>query len=465
MVFFENKLNLSIFNNKILSGRDQLYFIKIPSILLSALPILLVSGPFLSDLAVVVIDFIFLTLCIKKKNFNLFSNKYFFFFLVFWIYLLFNSIYINFTLDAVRISFFFLRFPIFIFAAYFLLFVNSKFIFKYFFLSLLVIFSILIIDGFYQYFNSVNLFGMPISSTLRVSSLFGNELILGSFISRLMPLLFAISFINLKINKLFKYLLFTIFVFSEVLVFISGERSSFFFINLSGLFIIMFSSDLKKIRLFLLITSLSLIVLLSYFYPTAKNRIIDLSIKQMNIEQLLITTKKTQERPTAKDLGEKIEAENLLKDHINVIYFTPQHTAHYISAFRMFLDHKWFGVGIKNFQYLCDLEKYKFNELSCGTHPHNFYIQLLAELGIIGFSFGLFFISYFIYLILKNLIYSYSNKKKLFNDFQVCLLSGILITIWPLAPSGNIFNNWLNIIFFLYIPFYLWSKSNKKKLN
>ena len=450
MVFFENKLNLSIFYNKILSGREQLYFIKIPSILLSVLPILLVSGPFFSDLAVVVIDFIFLTLCIKKKNFKLFSNKYFFFFLVFWIYLLFNSIYINLTLDALRISFFFLRFPIFIFAAYFLLCVNSKFIFKYFFLSLLVIFSILIIDGFYQYFNKVNLFGMPISGTLRVSSLFGNELILGSFISRLLPLLFAISLINLKIKKLFKYVLFTIFVFSEILVFISGERSSFFFINLSALFIIMFSGDLKKIRLFLLITSLSLIVLMSYFYPTAKNRIIDLSIKQMNTEQSVVTTKKID----AMDM-------DLLKDHTNVIYFTPQHTAHYISAFRMFLDHKWFGVGIKNFRYLCDLEKYKFNELSCGTHPHNLYIQLLAELGIIGFSFGLFLISYFIYLISKNLIHSYLNKKKLFNDFQICLLSGILITIWPLAPSGNIFNNWLNIIYFLYIPFYLWSKSNK----
>ena len=117
------------------------------------------------------------------------------------------------------------------------------------------------------------------------------------------------------------------------------------------------------------------------------------------------------------------------------------------------------------FSILCNLEKYEFNKLSCSSHPHHFYIQLLAELGIIGFSFGIFFISYFTYLISKNLKLSFLGKKKLFNDFQICLLSGILITIWPLAPSGNIFNNWLNIIYFIYIPFYLWSKEGNNKLN
>ena len=463
MDLFKNKRNLSVFDKKILSGRDQLYFINIPSILISALPIILVSGPFLSDLAIIVIDFIFLMLCIKKKKFNLFSNKYFLFFLVFWIYILFNSIFINLTLDSLRISFFFIRFPIFICAAYFLLCVNSKFIFKYFFLSLLVIFSILIIDGFYQYFNRVNLFGMPISETLRISSLFGDELILGSFIARLLPLFFAITLIHSKKNNLFKYLIFIIFVSAECLVFISGERTSFFFINLSALFVIMFSSDLKKIRLYLLITSISLILMISYFNPTAKKRIVDLTIKQMNIEQLTLTAedKKTQEPTTAEDFNIK----DLLKDHTNIIFFTKQHTSHYISAFRMFLDHKWFGVGIKNFRNLCNLEKYEFNKLSCSSHPHHFYIQLLAELGIIGFSFGIFFISYFTYLISKNLKLSFLGKKKLFNDFQICLLSGILITIWPLAPSGNIFNNWLNIIYFIYIPFYLWSKEGNNKLN
>ena len=43
------------------------------------------------------------------------------------------------------------------------------------------------------------------------------------------------------------------------------------------------------------------------------------------------------------------------------------------------------------------------------------------------------------------------EKKFLFNDFQICLFSAILITIWPFAPSGN----FLTIGSLLYIIFLL----------
>ena len=50
----------------------------------------------------------------------------------------------------------------------------------------------------------------------------------------------------------------------------------------------------------------------------------------------------------------------------------------------MFLDNKILGVGVKNFRNFCNVEKYKVDR-SCTTHPHNTYIQILAETGIIGF--------------------------------------------------------------------------------
>ena len=33
-----------------------------------------------------------------------------------------------------------------------------------------------------------------------------------------------------------------------------------------------------------------------------------------------------------------------------------------------------------------------------------------------------------------------------FNDFEICVLSGILIYLWPIIPTGNVFNNWINIM-------------------
>ena len=63
----------------------------------------------------------------------------------------------------------------------------------------------------------------------------------------------------------------------------------------------------------------------------------------------------------------------------------------------MFLDNKIIGIGIRNFRNFCSNEKFKIDEKSCATHPHNTYIQLLAETGILGFLFALFFLIYFLY--------------------------------------------------------------------
>ena len=46
------------------------------------------------------------------------------------------------------------------------------------------------------------------------------------------------------------------------------------------------------------------------------------------------------------------------------------------------------------------------------------------------------------------------------------LLSAIFINIWPLIPSGNFFNNWLSMLYFYPIGFYLYFKSvNEKKIS
>ena len=51
----------------------------------------------------------------------------------------------------------------------------------------------------------------------------------------------------------------------------------------------------------------------------------------------------------------------------------------------MFLDNKIFGQGPKSYRYLCKDDRFKINKWSCSTHPHNYYAQLLAETGLIGF--------------------------------------------------------------------------------
>ena len=59
--------------------------------------------------------------------------------------------------------------------------------------------------------------------------------------------------------------------------------------------------------------------------------------------------------------------------------FSMEHTNHYLSAYKMFLDHKISGIGPRMFRANCHLEEYKITFESCTTHPHNIYVQILQR--------------------------------------------------------------------------------------
>ncbi len=418
------------------SDKEKYIFYYFPAVLFSLIPFFLITGPFLPDLSISLISIIFLLYCYKKKNFLFFKNKYFYFFLIFWLYLIFNSLINNFNLDSLKISFFYFRYGVFVVAvtAYMQ---NDEKIIKYFFYCIFICFTVLIFDGYYQYFFQKNILGW--GTHTRLSSFFGDEKILGSYICRLWPIFFGLAILFFKKKDKLFLLLILIFVLSETLIFLTGERVAFFYINLSAIFVIIFSQKLLYLRLITLISSLAFIVLISYLNPIAKQRMIDTTIKQMNITNIV---------------------EN--KNTETVYIFSKQHTHHYITAYRIFLDNKIFGVGVKNFRNFCDREKYAVSYLSCSSHPHNTYLQILSEIGIIGF---LFLIVAFFYFSKNVIIHLFLKikKKYLFTDFEICILSGLLIYLWPFAPSGNFFNNWLSIIMSLYLPFFIWSAAKKVK--
>ena len=155
----------------------------------------------------------------------------------------------------------------------------------------------------------------------------------------------------------------------------------------------------------------------------------------------------------------KYEAEGL-------IIFTPTHDSHIRTAFKMFKDKPILGHGPKMFRIKCSDKKYSTGIKSCNTHPHNFYVQLLAETGILGFSFLFAAFSYVIFCFIKQLksIY-YKEKRRYLSDYQVCLLAGILISVWPFSPNGNFFTNWLAIVYSLPIGFYLHTIFNNREYN
>jgi O-antigen ligase len=196
--------------------------------------------------------------------------------------------------------------------------------------------------------------------------------------------------------------------------------------------------DFKLIRFISLTLSIILIFLITIYDDTAKKRMWDSTINQIGINSKKI---------------------NL---------FSIVHESHYLSAYKMFLDKKFLGIGVRNFRNFCSQPEYfGAHERSCSTHPHNTYIQILAETGLIGFAFIILILFYFIFKCVLHFKGAIFQKKYYFNDFEICLLAAILITIWPFVPSGNFFNNWISIIYYFPVGFLLWSlkKSDQKRKN
>ena len=313
---------------------------------------------------------------------------------------------------------------------------NNDQILKKLYYIFLIIFTVLIVDGFIQFFYGQNIFGYLLSAGPRVSSLFNDELILGSYLSRFFPIFFALLvFLNKKINKVQYIFSCSIFILAEVLIYLSGERIAFFYMNLAAVFTLIAIKNFKKLRLGILLTSLALIFIISLTFPNTKQRVFNQTFDQMG----------------------------LFSEKPNMI-FSHQHNDLYKTAINIAKDNLYFGVGVKNFRHECGLDKYKISEFSCSTHPHNTYIQLLAELGSIGFFFGLTLLMFIFVIILKHFL-CLIRGKYYFTDFQICLISAILVSLWPIAPTGNLFNNWLNIIYYFPVGILLWSLDQKPKFN
>ena len=399
-------------------------------IIASIIPFL-IWGPFFPDLIVSISALFFLYFVFKNKSFFYFFNKPLIFFFIFCIWCVSISIFVaEDTMLSFESSLFYFRIGVFSCFIWYLI-DKDKSILTYFYYALILCFSALVVDGYFQYFTGENLLGFKSS---RISSLFADEWIMGSYLSRLFPLLFALFIVKQK-QKFEIYFIGLLFILIDVLIFMSGERAAFFFLNLSTIFIIILIKEYQKFRLVTFVIAIICVFILILNSSNMSNRMF---------------------KSAAEDMG-------IFKSSEDKIIFSPAHDSLVRTAYNMFEDKPILGHGPKMFRVICKDEKYAVGVSPCMTHPHNFYVQLLAETGIIGFLFLFSALSYVLYAALRQFKSVIFNGKRSLTDYQVCLLAGMLITVWPFAPNGNFFNNWLMITYSLPVGFYLQSIYSKKR--
>ncbi len=105
-------------------------------------------------------------------------------------------------------------------------------------------------------------------------------------------------------------------------------------------------------------------------------------------------------------------------------------------------ENKIFGSGLKSFRINCEYGK----NTTCQTHPHNYFIEIMLDTGLIGLS--------LIYLIF---IFAFFNFLKFYNgniNLQTRLISMPYFLIFffeffPLRSSGSFFTTTNSILIFL----------------
>ena len=404
-------------------------------ILFLLIPISLISGPFIPDFFLVIIVINFIVLICFKDEYKIINNKVLFLFLLFYFTVAVVSIF-SLNISSIQSSLFYFRFGLFALAASILI-EEKKNSLNYILYLLLFVYLALFFDSIYQFKFNENIFGFKILTNVnfRITSFFGKDEILGSYSIRLLPLtiFLVILCFNSSIN-IKRILITSLVIISSVIILLSGERTSLALFILLILFLFSSSFELRKILLVPTIIALITLTGVILKNETIKERMVNSTINQLGLN-------KKSER---------------------LVLFSKTYEGHYLIALNMFKEKPIFGHGAKMFRFYCSKEENFVAINACTTHPHNFYAQMLSETGIIGFLFLISIFFYIVFFYLKNLYFQIIYKKQFITDFGLCLLSSYFITLFPILPSGNFFNNWLSIIIYYPLGFLIYTVNAKK---
>ena len=483
----------------------------------------LIAGPLITEIFLFLIFIIFILKAkfYKKLNLNI-DKTIIVFFLLFYIYINLNTAFNSVSIDlSLKNTLFYFRFLFYSVIFFILINIYQEKFFNYFFYSIFIFLIFFFIDLLFltTFENSIS--GSKFV-TQRFSSLFGDELVMGGYIMKILPSL-LICLIFLKKNN---YFIFFILILSGILIVSSGERTSFAHFIILFFCLLIFKKFFKFSVISLILFSTIFTSLYFFkFYPI--NRIVNATFSEFKIagrddfivfsdvhENMILTSleifKKNiffgtgaktyrfvcgDEKYSAKIKEKIINENNLLAKHdgklfvqifrkINNVTLQP-HKEYIMNIFyengeeinyNLFRYKKNIGVvGIaeKKLESLrlttSPIIFFKKNDVlarvsyerndGCDTHPHNLLSQIAAELGLFGLLFYLFFYGYLI----KEFFRVLFKKQDIYTTCYYLSIISILINFIPILPSGNFFNNWYSFLLFVPFGFFMFFNQKIKK--
>ena len=129
------------------------------------------------------------------------------------------------------------------------------------------------------------------------------------------------------------------------------------------------------------------------------------------------------------------------------------HDSPYLRVWRggiiAFQEKPVFGIGPDVYRKTCPSLTEGLSDVDCHTHPHNYYIQLAGETGLIGLITGC--------LMLVSILTKCFSYRRVDNDNVFTAIAYVipLAMFFPLQSTGDFFGQWNNLFMWSAVAFAL----------
>jgi hypothetical protein len=281
--------------------------------------------------------------------------------------------------------------------------------------------TFLSIDIFVQHIYKKDIFGFEPWHG-RYAGLFIDEAIAGSYIQKFSFISILTVFV-LNISTIQKKLLVNIIVIVLGLgILMSTDRAPFIVYLFQVIILIILSAKFRSIYLISFILLCVISILIFKNNSVIKDRYLFLN-NLVNFDQEIYAD------PNSK-LNDKVE-KNYNQQFLNKKIFEDDYFKIFYSGYVVWKENPILGTGNKSFNKSCSKLLELNKDILCAPHTHNLYLEILVNIGGIGFFLFLSFVFSIFFTIKKN--FSYNPKIYLF--IIIILIAELL----PLRSYGSIF--------------------------
>lgn len=288
---------------------------------------------------------------------------------------------------------------------------------------ILIILILVCLDTLLQFFTGVDIFGYELLAAhgVRLSGPFGDEYIVGSFISKFA--LISLFYLNKK-KRTYEYLWILIVI---SIVILSNERAASI-MCLASLIVYFILTPRYNIKKKFLCFSGIIVFIMSLFT-------INTQLKEHFIKR------------TSQQFG--FSSGNT--DYERESFLDSKWGAHFLTAIKINKNYPFIGSGLHTYRIECRETKYeKIKSIQykerCNTHPHNIYLEVYSELGTIFFICFILLHIYFTFKLFK--IYFFNQDYK--NEASI-IISLYFMLFFPIQTTGALFSTWNGVIYWVAI--------------